>query len=46
MRAIRLTGAFDAGKATATLSAGELRVMLPRIEERRGGDIRIPVNTA
>jgi HSP20 family protein len=46
LRAIRLTGAFDAGKATATLSAGELRVVLPRIEERRGLDIRIPVNTA
>ena len=46
MRAVRLTGAFDAGKATATLSAGELRVILPRIEERRGRDIRIPVNTA
>ena len=46
VRAIRLSGAFDAGKATATLSAGELRVMLPRIEERRGGDIRIPVTTA
>ena len=46
VRAIRLTGAFDANKATATLSAGELRVVLPRIEERRGLDIRIPVNTA
>ena len=46
VRAIRLAGAFDAGKATATLSAGELRVMLPRIEERRGRDVRIPVNTA
>ena len=46
VRAIRLTGAFDAGKATATLTAGELRVMLPRIDERRGRDIRIPVNRA
>jgi HSP20 family protein len=46
VRAIRLTGAFDAGKATATLSAGELRVTLPRIEERRGRDIRIPVSRA
>ncbi len=46
VRAIRLIGAFDAGKATATLSAGELRVTLPRIEERRGRDIRIPVNRA
>jgi HSP20 family protein len=43
VRAIRLGGAFDAGKATATLSRGELRVILPRIEERRGRDIRIPV---
>jgi HSP20 family protein len=41
--AIRLNGAFDAGKASATLSAGELHVRLPRIEERRGRDIKIPV---
>lgn len=43
-RAVRLTGAFDAGRATATLSAGELRVVLPRIEERRGRELRIPVS--
>lgn len=42
-RAIRVTGAFDAGRADATLKAGELRIVLPRIEERRGGEIRIPV---
>jgi len=42
-RAIGLDGAFDAGKATATLKNGELRVVLPRLEERRGGRIRIPV---
>jgi HSP20 family protein len=46
VRAVRLIGAFDAGRATATLAAGELRVTLPRIEERRGRDIRIPVKTA
>jgi HSP20 family protein len=46
VRAVRLIGAFDTGKATATLAAGELRVVLPRIEERRGRDIRIPVKTA
>jgi HSP20 family protein len=45
VRAVRLIGAFDAGKAAATLSAGELRITLPRIEERRGRDIRIPVKT-
>lgn len=42
-RAIRLTGAFDAGRATATLANGELRLVLPRIEERRGREIRINV---
>jgi HSP20 family protein len=42
-RAIELEGAFDAGKAVATLTDGELRVTLPRLEERRGGRIRIPI---
>ena len=44
-RAIRLSGAFDAGAATANLASGELRVVLPRIQERRGGEIRIDVRT-
>jgi HSP20 family protein len=42
-RAIGLDGAFDAGKAVATLTNGELRVVLPRVQERRGARIRIPV---
>ena len=42
-RAVRLAGAFDMARADATLRAGELRVTLPRIEERRGRDHRIPV---
>lgn len=42
-RAVRLNGAFDAGRASATLTAGELRIILPRIEERRGQDIRIEI---
>ena len=45
-RAVRLAGAFDAGRAAASLVSGELRIVLPRIEERRGRDIRIPVATA
>jgi HSP20 family protein len=44
-RGVRLTGAFDVGGADATLRAGELRVTLPRIEERRGRERRIPVRT-
>jgi HSP20 family protein len=42
-RGVRLTGAFDLAGADARLRAGELRILLPRIEERRGGEIRIPV---
>ena len=42
-RAIRVDGAFDAGRAVATLASGELRVVLPRIEERRGAQLRIPI---
>ena len=42
-RAIRIEGAYDAGRAAASLARGELRVVLPRIEERRGAPIRIPV---
>jgi HSP20 family protein len=45
-RAVRLNGAFDAGRASATLTGGELRISLPRIEERRGRDIRIEVSGA
>jgi HSP20 family molecular chaperone IbpA len=44
-RAITLDGAFDTGAATATLAGGELRLVLPRQPERRGGAIRIPVRT-
>ena len=42
-RVFRLAGAFDAGRASATFQAGELHVVIPRIEERRGGEIRIPI---
>jgi HSP20 family protein len=42
-RAIGFDGAFDANKAVATLANGELRVILPRVKERRGANIRIPV---
>jgi HSP20 family protein len=42
-RAIQIDGAFDVGRATASLTAGELRVVLPRLEERRGAHIRIPI---
>ena len=43
VRTVDLAGAFDAGRATAAIAAGELRVELPRIDERRGRDIHIEV---
>jgi len=43
VRAVRLSGAFDAGRASARLDAGELRIALPRIEERRGREIRLTI---
>ena len=42
-RAIRVEGAYDGGRAAASLARGELRVVLPRIEERRGVPIQSPV---
>jgi len=42
-RAVRLTGAVDATQARATTSAGELRVVLPRLVDRRGTVLLIPV---
>ena len=45
VRGVRLPGAFDVGRASALLRDGELRVTLPRIEERRGRERRIPVRT-
>ena len=42
-RAVRLEGAYDAGRASASVVAGELHISLPRIEDRRGHEIRIPI---
>ena len=44
-RAVRLADAVDAGRARATLSNGELRIVLPRIEDRRGRELRIAIET-
>lgn len=45
-RAVRLGGAFDASRARATCHAGQLRVILPRIDDRRGRVLVIPVERA
>jgi HSP20 family protein len=45
-RGVRLDGAFDASRARATLAAGELRITVPRTDERRGREISIPIETS
>jgi HSP20 family protein len=42
---IRIGPAVDAGRAQASLTGGELRMRLPRIDDRRGRDITIKVET-
>jgi HSP20 family protein len=42
-RTVRLSSACDATHARATLVDGELRVSLPKIEDRRGQPIRVPI---
>ena len=42
-RAVRVHAAIDASDATARLADGELRIVLPKIVERRGREIRVPI---
>ncbi|MEO8481416.1 MAG: Hsp20/alpha crystallin family protein [Acidobacteriota bacterium] len=42
-RAVRLAGAFDAARARAVVNGGLLRVVLPRVEDRRGRVLKIVV---
>lgn len=45
-RAVRLTGAFDLARASARLQHGELHIVLPRLDDRRGRVFAIPVTRA
>lgn len=45
-RAVRIEGAIDGGAAKAVLRGGELRVVIPRLAERRGREIDVPVTSA
>ena len=44
-RAIRIHAAIDAGHARARLKDGELRVLLPKIQERRGHELLMTIET-
>jgi HSP20 family protein len=45
-RSVRLSGACDAARARATLVDGELRVSIPKIDDRRGQSLRVPIERA
>jgi HSP20 family protein len=45
-RVVRLARACDTARARATLAAGELRISVPKIADRRGRAIPITVSTA
>ncbi len=42
-RAVRIMAAIDGAQVKARLHNGELRVVLPRLPERRGGGILVPI---
>jgi len=42
-RAVRINAAIDGAQAKARLANGELRVVLPRIAERRGAGLLVPI---
>jgi HSP20 family protein len=44
-RAVRVHAAVDAAKARARLKDGELRIILPKIQERRGREITVAIDT-
>ena len=44
-RAVKINAAIDGAQARARLANGELRVVLPRIADRRGAGLIIPIDT-
>jgi HSP20 family protein len=42
-RVIHLSNAYDARRATARLQEGELRIIVPKLSERRGAAVPIPI---
>jgi len=45
-RAVRLSGSVDTRHASARATNGELRIVLPHLDDRRGTVMMIPVETA
>ena len=45
-RAVRIGSAIDGSRVRARMANGELRVVLPRITERRGPGLMVPIDSA
>lgn len=44
-RAVRINAAIDGAQARARMVNGELRVVLPRIADRRGAGVMVPIDS-
>lgn len=44
-RAVRVPATVDASRARASLAHGELRIVLPKIVDRRGAEFLVPIDT-
>jgi HSP20 family protein len=44
-RAVRINAAIDGAQARARMLNGELRIVLPRLTERRGAGVMIPIDS-
>jgi len=45
-RAVRINAAIDGAQARARMANGELRVVLPRITDRRGAGMLVPIESS
>jgi HSP20 family protein len=45
-RAVHLDAAVDGGGIRAILEGGELRIIIPKLDDRRGQEILVPIATA
>jgi HSP20 family protein len=44
-RAVRVSGAFEGSRVRATLTDGELRITVPKLTDRRGAGLIVPIET-
>ncbi len=45
-RAVGVSGAFEGSRVRAVLSGGELRITLPKLADRRGSGLVVPIDAA